>query len=122
MNPRVHWGELLQKLSHERKAARRLNKKPSIPFKLVMVEWEDSARPISDWQWIVDYSLPEIILCRSVGYLISDTDKAIALAPNLGDITQEKAQACGIFRIPRRAIIRISELKRYFILSPRGSI
>lgn len=80
------------------------------PFKLVLVEWEDSARPIPDWQWIEDYSLPETILCRSVGYLIADTDKAIALAPNLGDITQERVQACGIIRIPRRAIIRMSEI------------
>jgi hypothetical protein len=71
-----------------------------------MVEWEDSARPISAWQWVEDCKLPEIVSCLSVGYVISETDKAIALAPNLGDITQEKAQACGIIRIPRRAIIK----------------
>jgi hypothetical protein len=75
-----------------------------------MVEWEDSARPISAWQWVEDYKLPEVVACLSVGYVISETDKAIALAPNLGDITQEKAQACGIIRIPRRAIIKTWKL------------
>jgi hypothetical protein len=83
---------------------------PASPFRLVVVEWEDSARPISAWQWVEDYQLAETVACISVGYLITETDKAIALAPNLGDVTREKAQACSIIRIPRRAIIRIWRL------------
>jgi hypothetical protein len=76
------------------------------PFPLVVVEWEDSARPISAWQWVEDYDLPEVIRCLSVGYLVAKTESAIALAPNLGDIQQAKAQACGIIRIPQRAIVK----------------
>lgn len=72
----------------------------------MMIEWEDSARPIPAWQWVEDYELPEIVACLSVGFMIAETDKAIALAPNLGDLAQPKAQACGIIRIPRRAILR----------------
>ncbi len=72
----------------------------------MMIEWEDSARPVSAWQWVEDYELPETVSCVSVGYVIAETDTAIALAPNLGDLAQPKAQACGIIRIPRRAIIR----------------
>ena len=89
-------------MSHSKKQNRPL---PRAPFQLVLVEWEDSARPIPAWQWIDDYELPKTIRCRSVGYLIADTDDAIALAPNLGDVEQSKAQACGIIRIPQRAII-----------------
>lgn len=86
---------------------RRKKTKPIVSaFRLVLVEWEDSARPIPAWQWVEDYKLPETVTCISVGYMIAETDKAIALAPNLGDITQAKAQACGIIRIPRRAIVR----------------
>ena len=84
--------------------------KTKIRFPLMLVEWEDSARPISAWQWIEDYDIPKIIRCLSVGYLIAKTDDAIALAPNLGDIDQAKAQACGIIRIPSRAIIKSKRL------------
>lgn len=80
------------------------------PYPLMLVEWEDSARPISAWQWIEDYALPKTIRCLSVGYLIAETEDAIALAPNLGDIEQQKAQACGIIRIPQRAIIKTKRL------------
>ena len=76
----------------------------------MLVEWEDSARPISAWQWVEDYELPKTIRCRSVGYLIAETKDAIALAPNLGDTDQPKAQACGIIRIPQRAIIKSKRL------------
>jgi hypothetical protein len=79
---------------------------PSVPYSLMVVEWEDSAQPIPAWQWVEDYELPEVVSCLSVGYVIAETDTAIALAPNLGDLAQPKAQACGIIRIPRRAIIR----------------
>jgi hypothetical protein len=90
---------------------KKLEKKFStIPYPLVMIEWEDSARPISAWQWVEDYELPETILCVSVGYMISKTDKAVALAPNLGDVTRPKAQACGIIRIPQSAITQIWKL------------
>lgn len=82
----------------------------TLPFPLMMVEWEDSARPIPAWQWVEDYEVPKTIRCLSVGYLIAETDDAIALAPNLGDIDQPKAQACGIIRIPQRAIIKLKRL------------
>jgi hypothetical protein len=82
----------------------------TIAYRLVMVEWEDSARPISAWQWVEDYELPDIVSCVSVGYVIAETKHAIALAPNLGDIAQPRSQACGIIRIPRRAVTKIREL------------
>jgi hypothetical protein len=80
------------------------------PYRLVRVEWEDSARPISAWQWVSDYELPDVVTCVSVGYLIADTKQAIALAPNLGDVERERVQASGIIRIPRSAIRQMSEL------------
>jgi hypothetical protein len=93
-------------LKFERKKAYR----PADPYPLVLVEWEDSARPVSAWQWVDDYQIPETIRCLSVGYLVAETDGAIALAPNLGDLEQVRAQACGIIRIPQRAIIKTWKL------------
>jgi hypothetical protein len=77
-------------------------------FKIVRVEWEDSCLPISRWQWVDDYDAPEIVRCVSIGFLIADTKKAVAVAPNLGDLEKERPQASGIIRIPRSAIRKIT--------------
>ena len=84
--------------------------KKRCPFKLVRIAWEDSARPISQWQWVDDYQMPETVTCVSVGYLIAETKKAVALAPNLGDIERDRQQASGIIRIPRRSILKMEVL------------
>ena len=82
-----------------------------VPHRLVIVEWNDSSQPVSAWQWVSDYELPEITRCISVGYLIADTDHAIAVAPNIGDVGCERIQASGIIRIPRSAVSRIADLR-----------
>jgi hypothetical protein len=84
--------------------------RPNSPYSLVLVEWEDSARPISEWQWADEYQMPEIVSCVSVGYLIAKTKQAIALAPNLGDVSSARSQASGIIRIPRRAVKSLTRL------------
>jgi hypothetical protein len=82
----------------------------TVPYRLVLVEWRDSSQPIPAWQWVKDYSEPEVTRCLSVGYLIAETDAAIAVAPNLGDVGRERVQASGIIRIPRSAVSRIADL------------
>jgi hypothetical protein len=79
-------------------------------YQIVLVEWEDSQRPLSPWQWVDEYTLPDAVHCHSVGFLISQTKNALALAPNLGDVECERAQACGIIRIPRSAVRKITKL------------
>lgn len=85
--------------------------KAGYPFKLVQVEWEDSVRPVSAWQWADEYEIPETVSCVSVGFLIAQTSTAIALAPNLGDALQERVQASGIIRIPRSAVRKMRGLR-----------
>jgi hypothetical protein len=94
-----------------------LNEKPATghtasiaPYQLVLVTWEDSATPISQWQWVSEYAIPEIVRCVSVGFLIAETEAAIAIAPNLGGLDQDEHQACGIIRIPRSAIKSLAEI------------
>lgn len=84
--------------------------RPKVPHRLVLVEWEDSARPISSWEWVENYKIPEIISCVSVGYLIAETDSALAVAPNIGDIGHDRVQASGIIRIPRSAVRMMTNL------------
>lgn len=79
-------------------------------YPIVLVEWEDSQRPLAPWQWVDEYSLPDSVVCHSVGFLIAKTKTALALAPNLGDVSCERHQACGIIRIPRSAVRKISAL------------
>lgn len=83
---------------------------PVVPYRLVLVEWEDSARPVPSWEWIDNYRVPDVISCLSVGYLIADEKTAIALAPNLGDVGSEPLQASGILRVPRSAVRKIVDL------------
>ena len=84
--------------------------RPSSPYRLVAVEWEDSQRPLAAWQWLDEFELPDSVRCLSVGFLVAETDGALALAPNLGDIDRTRAQGCGIIRIPRSAVLRIADL------------
>lgn len=79
-------------------------------YKAVLIEWDDSARPISAWQWVDEYEVPETVQCVSVGFLIAETEGALALAPNLGDVGHERVQASGIIRVPRSAVRRMVEL------------
>ncbi len=85
-------------------------KLPDLPYKLVMIEWEDSARPIGAWIWVDEYSIPETVKCISVGFIVAETDKAIALAPNLGDVELDRAQAAGVIRLPKSAVLRTIDL------------
>jgi hypothetical protein len=87
-----------------------MKKRPAIPHRLIMVEWEDSSQPIAAWQWADDYQAPETVRCVSVGYLIAETEQAIAVAPNIGDVGCERIQASGIIRIPRSAVSKMSDL------------
>lgn len=79
---------------------------------LVMVEWQDSAQPISSWIYLSDVPEPRIVECVSVGWLIQDGDVVKALAPNVGNLGDpDAAQASGVIRIPTRCITRLVRLR-----------
>lgn len=83
----------------------------STKYSLMMIEWEDSQRPSSPWEWLDEYELPTAVRCLSVGFIVRESDSAIALAPNLGDLDQPREQASGIICIPRCAIKQMIEIK-----------
>ena len=84
---------------------------PPSPHRLVAVEWEDSQRPLAPWVWLDEYTLPEVVRCVSVGFLVAENEQALAVAPNLGDVDHGRPQGCGIIRIPRSAVRKIVELR-----------
>ena len=78
---------------------------------LVLVEWEDSTQPISQWAYLSTFEVGNIVRCVSVGWLIHDGDDAKAVAPNMGSIGDVEAmQVSGVIRIPARCITRMVTL------------
>ena len=81
------------------------------PDNPILVEWADSAQPISAWMFLKNKPRLEIIQCVSVGWLVGETDAVLMLAPNLGDIESGgSGQASGFIRIPKSAVTRRVEL------------
>lgn len=77
---------------------------------LVFIDWEDSAQPLAEWRYLDDLGPLEVVQCQSVGFLVHDGDDVKVLAPNVGDLGREHAQACGLMRIPTRCIVRVRQL------------
>lgn len=77
---------------------------------LVLIEWEDSAQPLAAWRYLDDLGEFKIVRCQSVGFLVHDGKDVKALAPNVGDLGGEHAQASGLIRIPTRCVTKISRL------------
>ena len=81
------------------------------PDNPILVEWTDSAQPISAWMFLEKKPSLEIIQCVSVGWVVGETDEVLMLAPNLGDIESGgSAQASAYIRIPKSAVTRRVEL------------
>ena len=81
------------------------------PDNPILVEWIDSAQPISAWMFLENKPSLEIIQCVSVGWAVGETDEVLMLAPNLGDIESGgSGQASGFIRIPKSAVTRRVEL------------
>ena len=77
------------------------------PDNPILVEWIDSAQPISAWMFLENKPRLEVIQCVSVGWVVGETDEVLMLAPNLGDIESGgSAQASGFIRIPKSAVTR----------------
>lgn len=82
-----------------------MGKKKLSRFPLVLIEWEDSHhRP----GWTAEAPEAKPLLCRSVGWLVSETKTAKVLAANVTD--EEEQQRCGDMTIPQRCIRRIKRL------------
>lgn len=77
--------------------------------RLVLIEWEDSTRPVPEWSWLANHTWEAVVKCRSVGWLVHDGADVKALAPNLGD-EGDDMQVCGVIRIPARCITSIYDL------------
>jgi hypothetical protein len=78
---------------------------------LVLIEWEDSSQPISQWQFADDLDVSAVRIA-SVGWLAKDDKDVKGLAPNVGGLHGKGSPQCsGVIAIPARCIIRITKLE-----------
>ena len=73
---------------------------------LVLITWLDS-HYVAGWHTDEPSEIPS--LCRSVGWLIYDGDKAKTIASHITD--EETPQRCGEMTIPVAAIVRVRILR-----------
>lgn len=81
-------------------------------MRLVLVEWLDSYGCSASWQDISGSPAAPLV-CRSVGWLLHDTDDCKVIIPHLSDPSHEHAnqQGCGDMAIPTRAVLNIVDLQ-----------
>ena len=80
-------------------------------YPLVLIEWVDNAQPVAAWAYLSDAPSIEAIHCKSVGWLVGETDSVKMLAPNLGNLQDpESAQGSGFMRIPTACVTKETTL------------
>jgi hypothetical protein len=78
--------------------------------RLILVTWLDS-HSYEGWTAVKDLK-PDGVTCRSVGWLISETEQTLTLAPHLtqADHASAEEQASGAMVIPRVSVVSIEDL------------
>lgn len=77
---------------------------------MVLIEWEDSH---GDGVWhLLDKPIEDrALVCRSVGWLLLDGERAKVVAPHVNEAEDGvPLQGCGVMTIPARAVVRITDL------------
>ena len=78
--------------------------------RIVLIEWVDSRRPTSEWEFLEDKDFQEIVNCISVGFLLKKDQTQVILASNFGDLGNDE-QVMGIMTIPTCSITRMVDLR-----------
>lgn len=83
-----------------------MNKFITDQYKLVMIEWVDASR-LSD-SWIDMNSVPDAYVhkCKTVGFLVSESDAALIVVPTIADIEHpDNSHTYGGMLIPRCSVL-----------------
>jgi hypothetical protein len=81
-------------------------------MRLVLIEWVDSYGGTTGWKALGDCT-PDVLVCRSVGWLLHDRDDVKVIVPHLiepAEDTRIAAQGRGDMTIPCAAIVSLREL------------
>ncbi len=75
-------------------------------MRLVLIDWVDSYGCSSSWEWLEECD-PEVMICRSVDWLLHDGDTCKTVVSHVID---KPSQGCGDMTIPVQAILRMIDL------------
>lgn len=75
-------------------------------MKIVKIKWLDSASDDGKWYDKEEYNSIKPVVCKSVGFVLKETDKYITIAHSVSP-----DQIAFTMAIPKFAIIKIKELK-----------
>lgn len=78
--------------------------------KMVLIEWIDSRKPSSDWEFLEKTNFPKICKCITIGFLLKEDQTQTIIASNLADIGKDE-QVMGIMTIPSCSITKLVYLK-----------
>ena len=80
-------------------------------MRLVLIEWLDSLGCSSEWSSL-EGSRATPLVCRSVGWLLHDTEACKVLVPHITNPSDPdvKPQGCGDMTIPTCAVTRMIDL------------
>ena len=82
-----------------------------ISERLVIIEWEDSHSDGS-WQELGEELEDRALLCRSVGWLVMDGERAKVIVPHMSkQDAGVPPQGCGVMTIPASSVLRIIDLQ-----------
>jgi len=77
--------------------------------KPVYVEWFDSRGGNGRWDFIDDDIKMGVVLCKTLGFLIKESEEYILIIPHLVDIDDDR-QGCGDMMIYKKQIKKIQEI------------
>jgi hypothetical protein len=82
-------------------------------MKLVLIEWVDSHGPVEGWRVLEGELRPEVLKCKSVGWLIHDGEDCKIVVPHIAGDESDGIpfQGRGDLTIPCRSITALKELK-----------
>ena len=82
-------------------------------MKLVYIEWIDAHGVEPNWEWMEELiaKVHEVVVAKSVGWLIKETKKQVTILPHMVEAAPgTRAQGCGEMTIPRANIQRLVTL------------
>jgi len=84
---------------------------------LVYVEWVDSYGCSSRWQSVENPIEPELMVCKSVGWMAAKKNAMLVVVPHMTEGGGVDKQGCGEMAIPTACVKRIQVL-----LTPLSSV
>ena len=81
-------------------------------MKLTYVQWSDSYGCSSRWGDLDPETVPEELVCQSVGWVVYETSKVLTLVPHISPVPDQTVQGCGDMTIPKCAIKKIIYLEK----------